>query len=93
MDSPLVARSRGMAMRSDCTHIFGLVMNPSRDSGPDGHLRTRSSSETRPQTASPANRISLRRSDRSRHQLMRVALRHDRDTSSTMVLSGARHGG
>lgn len=62
MDSPSEARSRVVSMRSDCTHIFGLLVNPSLGSGPDAHSRSWSSSEKRPLMASPASwiyRISL----------------------------------
>jgi hypothetical protein len=82
-----------MAIGSDCTHIFGLVVNPCSGSGPDGHSRTGSSSETRPVTASPANRLSRRRSDRSRHHPMSLAISHDGNTSFTLVHSGTRRSG
>ncbi len=77
-----------MAVRSDCTHIFGLVVNPFLGSGPDGHSRTGSSSEKRPVMASPASRVTRRRSDRSRHQRMSLAISHDEQRSSNVVLSG-----
>ena len=82
-----------MAIGSSCTHIFGLVVNPYRGSGPDGHSRTGSSSENRPLTASPASRVTRRRSDRSRHHPMHLAISHDEDTFSNVILSGTRHGG
>ena len=93
MDSPADARSRVMAMRSDCPHIFGLVVNPPPGSGPDGHSRTGSSSETRPLTASPVSRVTRRRSDRSRHHLMSLALSHAENTVSTVFLLRVRYGG
>jgi hypothetical protein len=93
MDSPSGARSCVMARGSDCTHIFGLVVHLCSGSGPDGQSRTGSSSETRPLTASPAHRISRRRSDRSRQHLMSLALSHDGHTSFTLVRSGARRRG
>ena len=79
-----------MAIRSDCTHLFGLVVNPSVGSGPDGHSRTGSSSEKRPVLASPASRVPRRRSDRSRHQRLNLALSHDASDSTYRVHSGTR---
>jgi hypothetical protein len=76
-------------MRSDCTHICGLVVNPSRGSGPDGQSRTGSSSEKRPVMASPVSRVSRRRSDRSHHQLLSLALRHTEAFSFSHSRSGA----
>ena len=93
MDSPSDARSREMVMRSDCTHIFGLVVNPCGGSGPDGHSRTGSSSEKRPVMASPASRVPRRRSDRSRHQLLNLALSHDNSDSTYLAHSGTRRVG
>ena len=90
MDSPFDARSQVMAIRSDCTPLFGLVVNPSSGSGPDGQSRTGSSSETRPVMASPASRVTRRRSDRSRHQLLSLALRHDASDSTPLARSGTR---
>jgi putative transposase len=81
-----------MAMRSDCTPIFGLVVNPSRGLGPDGHSRTGSSSDNRPLTASPASRVFRCRSDRSRHQRMSLALRDADAHLSPSSCSGARRG-
>jgi hypothetical protein len=82
-----------MARGSDCTHIFGLVVNPCSGSGPDGHSRTGSSSDNRPLTARPATRIPRRRSDRLRHHPMSLASSHDRAPSSTVVRSGTRRSG
>jgi hypothetical protein len=93
MDSPSGARSRVMAIGSDCTHIFGLVVTPCLGSGPDGQSRSGSASETRPLTASPAIRVSRRRSDRSRHHPMSLARHPDADPASIVVCSGARHDG
>ena len=66
-----------MVMWSDCTHIYGLMVNTVLSSGPDGHLRTGSSLDKRPVMASPASKFSRRRSDRSRYQLLNLALSHD----------------
>lgn len=77
MDSPSDARSGAMGMWSDCTHIYGLIVNSVLSSGPDGHPRTGSSLDKRPMMASPASRVSRRRSDRSRHQLLNLALSQD----------------
>lgn len=88
MDSPCIARSRVMAVRSDCTNLFGLVVNPFLGSGPDGHSRTGSSSEKRPVMASPASRVTRRRSDRSCHQRMNLALSHDEQRPVSRAHSG-----
>ena len=77
MDSPSDARSGAMVRWSDCTHIYGLMVHSVLSSGPDGHPRTGSSLDKRPVMASPASRVSRRRSDRSRHQLLNPALSHD----------------
>ena len=77
-----------MVMRSDCTHIFGLVVTPSVGSGPDGQSRTGSSLDKRPMMASPASRVSRRRSDRSRHQLVNLALSHEASNSTDLPTQG-----
>ena len=66
-----------MVMWSDCTHIYGLIVNSVLSSGPDGHPRTGSSLDKRPVMASPASKVSWRLSDGSRHQLLNRALSHD----------------
>ena len=87
MDSPSDVRAGVMVMWSDCTPIYGLMVNSVLSSGPAGHPRTGSSLDKRPVMASPASRGSRRRSDRSRHQLFNLALSHDISNFPDVVLS------